>query len=264
MLPILLNLGPIKIYSYGLFLFLGIFAGLYWFWKIGRDEHWDEIALFDGYFISLFWYFFVGRISYTFFNTSFDTWIKIFAILSYPGINIFGGLAGVLIFMILWGRKQSWDMGKMFDVLSVVLSTVLVFASFGALLNGTNPGIESSLGIVHPGDTLKRIPVDLWMWIWSLVSFAIVSRVRKQFRFYSWYKGDASVAKDGLAALTYIALWGGYFLTAGFMDDGARYMRIPVQSITGFWVIIISGCMIYLQSGKNRGEALLNKILRRK
>ena len=64
MLPILIELGPIKIYAFGVCLTLGIFLALYFWWKMGREEHFDEISLFDSYFLSLIVFLISGRLGY--------------------------------------------------------------------------------------------------------------------------------------------------------------------------------------------------------
>jgi len=41
----------------GVMLALAFLAGLYWWWKMGRVEHWAEISLLDAYFLATmpFW-----------------------------------------------------------------------------------------------------------------------------------------------------------------------------------------------------------------
>jgi len=255
MLPILISVGPIKIYSMGVFLFLGLFAGLYWWWKIGRDEHWEETRLFDSYFLSLISFFVGGRAVYVLTHPELYSIARALGILAYPGINWVGGIAIAGVMMWFLSRRFEWEGWKVFDAWATVLSTVMLIASVGAILNGSNPGRVVPWGLSYPGSMDKHIPVDIWTFLWSLISFATVSRVRKYFRFYSWYKGDASVAKDGLAGLVLVMLSGFYYLVAGIIDANIYYW--------GAILILISGCMIVLRSGKNRGSELLDKLLRR-
>jgi len=64
MLPVLLQIGPVKIYAMGVMLAVGMVLSLYWWWKMGRDEHWEEIALFDTFFLAVLAFFVLGRIGY--------------------------------------------------------------------------------------------------------------------------------------------------------------------------------------------------------
>ena len=263
MLPILLKLGPITIYAYGLFFAFGVFAGLYWFWKIGRDEHWEENILFDTYFIALFIYLVVGRMAYVMVHPELYNLGKAISILAYPGIVSSVGILAASIVVLLLARKAEWEEWKVMDGWVVVVSTVLVITSIGAILNGSLPGVVSNtFGYIHPGDTVARIPGDVWSFIWSLITFGIVSRVRKNFRFYAWYKGEASVAKDGLAALCFGVMVGGYYLIAGVMLEGSRLGVVPIMSLIGLGLVLCFSFMIYWRGGKNRGEVILARFKR--
>ena len=253
MLPILLKLGPITIYSYGVFLTLGLFAGLYWFWKMGRDEHWEETWIFDTYFVSVFLYLFVGRLVYVIFNPQMHNFLQALSILSHPGMSVIGGLIATLLVVLFLSRKAEIDMWKVMDSWSVVISIVLVIVSVVAILNGSMPGIQSSMfGYIHPGDNVPRLSGDLWTFVWSLISFGVVSRVRKNFRFYSWYKGEASVAHDGLAALILLCLSGMYAMVLGFIVEGSRIWVIPKTTIVGILILFIGLALIYFRSGKSK------------
>lgn len=264
MLPILLKLGPITIYAYGVFLAIGVFAGLYWFWKIGRDEHWEETKLFDMYFVALFTYFVVGRIAYVLLHPELYELGKALSLLAYPGIVNSVGILGASLVVGVMSRRAEWEEWKVMDGWVVVVATVLVIASLGAILNGSLPGrVSESFGYIHPGDTVARIPGDVWSFIWSLVTFGTVSRVRKNFRFYAWYKGEASVAKDGLAALAFGVLAGVYYLGAGLILEGNNLWVVPVRSLVGLGLMVFFGFVIYWRGGKNRGEALFTRFKRK-
>ncbi len=264
MLPILVSFGPVRIYSYGLLLLLALFVGLYWWWKIGRDEHWDETKLFDIFFVAVFTYFVFGRIGYVLTHPDLQNFVNALGMLAHPGISVSVGAIASVVVVIVLAKRHDWEGWKVADAVAVVLATIMVIGSLGAILNGSNPGIVSEWGIVHPGQTEKRIPVDVLAFVWSLVTFGVVSRVRKNFRFYSWYKGEASVAKEGLAALTFGLLLGIYWLSSGFVDDGVRIYGVAVLSLVGLAIGVVAGCMIYLRSGKNRGEELLAKLRRKR
>lgn len=251
MLPILLSLGPIKIYSYGLFLTIALFVGLYWFWKIGRDEHWVETKLFDTYFLAIISYFVVGRLTYVMFNPDLHNFVRAFALFAHPGLYVVAGLMGALLTTILIARRNEWELWKVLDAWAVVVSTIFVIGSIGAILGGGNPGLVSQqLGYIHPGDTVPRLPLDTLTFVWSLITFGVVSRVRKNFRFYSWYKGDASVARDGLALLMWVGLGGMYGIIYGLLSEGMRLWIVPVWSVVGLAVTLSSIFMIYWRSGR--------------
>lgn len=250
MLPVLVSLGPVKIYSMGVALTLGLFLGLFYWWKLGRDEHWDEIGLFDGFFLGLIAFFIFGRLGYVALHfEDLGTVYRLIAFLVYPGISYAAGIAGSLAALISFGRSKEWDMWKLLDIAAVVLPLILFFGFAGSLLNGSNPGRAMPFGLIFPGVEGRRFPVDIWGMIWSLITFGVAVRVRKNFRFYGWYKGTSSVAKDGLAAIVTLGLSGFYALVAGFLDDGFFWYWLPVMSVVGLGALVISGISIYRRVG---------------
>lgn len=253
MLPILIELGPIRIYSYGFFMFIGLFLGLFWWWKMGRDEHFDEVALFDSAFVSMFIYFIIGRITYvmTYWNGS--SLSQTMALFARPGIVPWVGIVGVFLFLSIFSRIRRWNVWRVYDVLVVALSVVLTFASFGGFLNGSNPGKEfKTLSVLYIGVENPVFPVDAIGVIWFFVTFIIVSRVRKNFRFYLWYKAEKGNTKDGLASLVFGVSVGLYYMIRGVVDDGALLVsRISYMSVLGLVLFLVSIAMIVKFSGKS-------------
>lgn len=206
---------------------IGLFIALYFWWKMGREEHFDEIPLFDSYFLSLLVFVGLGRLGYVLLHwADLGTLYRTLAILAFPGINVpIGGVAS-LGFIILFARERGWEVEKTLDSWVVTLSTILVFGGFGGLLNGGG---------------VNRM-VDLWTLGWAIATFVVVSRVRKNFRFYTWYKGEASSAKEGLAGLVFAMLLGIYYLGMGFV--------YPFNWGVGGLLIVGSGYSIYQRIGR--------------
>ena len=252
MLPILVSLGPVKIYSYGVMMAIGLFLSLYFWWKMGRDEHFDEIALFDGFFLSVITYLISGRAGYVVLHTdAVGTVYRSLAILAYPGINTVIGLVGVVIFMILFARSQNWDEWKVVDAMVVSLTMALLFGSIGAVLNGTNPIWQ----------------VNAYGAIWAFITFLVVSRVRKNFRFYAWYKAGSSMAQEGLATLIFLMAIGIYYVGVSFLDQlNWKISIIPGETIVGVVIMAISGYLISRRVGRRENTlwGKLSNIIRRK
>lgn len=255
MLPILISLGPVKIYSYGVVMIIGFFLSLYWWWKMGRDEHWDEISLFDGFFLSTIIFLLFGRIGYVLLHMEeVGTLYRSLAFLAFPGISAQVGIVACTIFMILFARSQGWQVWKVMDSYVVALAILLVLSGLGGLLNGSNPGIEANWGMMYPGETVARVPVDIWIFVWSIITFATVSRVRKNFRFYEWYKGEASVAKEGLATLIFLISVGLYYVVTGFINQIEWNLGVvPGESLLGLLMMGLGGYLISQQVGRRDG-----------
>ena len=268
MLPILFSLGPVKVYSYGLMLAVGLFFGLYFWWKMGRDEHFGEIELFDGFFISLIIFGIAGRLGYVIMNFSeVGTLYRSLAVLSFPGINAPLGIIAATVFMVLFSRSHNWHEWKVMDSFSVVLSEILAFAGIAGFLNGSLPGRAVSWGLMYPGQEITRIPVDIWLFLWGFVTFAIVSRVRKNFRFYAWYKGESSMAQEGLASLVFLLSIGVLYFVMGFLIDSRwKIINIPGEVLLGLLLTISAVLLIERRVGRREATiwGKLMNIIRRK
>lgn len=199
---------------------------------MGRDEHFDEIALFDGFFLSSIVYLVAGRIGYVLLHLSeLGTLYRSLALLAYPGINAAIGIVVAIIFMVLFARGHGWHEWKTLDALAVALSMMLILGGLGAVLNGSNPAWQA----------------NVWLLVWAIVTFALVSRVRKNFRFYAWYKGESSMAAEGLASLIFVFSVGIYYL-------GMQ------QFIVGGLCVVISAFLIYKRVGR-RDATLWGKLV---
>ncbi len=234
MLPILLSLGPVKVYAYGVFVVIGIFLGLYWWWKMGRDEHWDEISLFDSYFLSLLFFGILGRLGYVALHFGdLGTLYRSLAILAFPGMSSVIGIIASTVFLFFFARNQGWDVWKMMDAYVVTLSLILVFGGVGEIFNVPN--------WLSGG----------WSILWAFATFIIVSSVRKNFRFYAWYKAEASVVREGLATLIFGMAIGIYYLVAPWLSPSSwKFKMIPGLFFVGLLIVILSGYLIYRRVGR--------------
>lgn len=234
-------------------MFVGMFLGLFWWWRIGRDEHLDEVKLFDMGFMAMMSFIIVGRLGYvlTRWGELSGIWQAI-AMFAYPGFVFWLGSVGAFASLVIGAKAKSWDEWKALDIFAVSTSVVMIFASIGGLLNGSNPGIEvARYGMRYPGVDGLVFPVDLLGIVWFVLLFLVVSRVRKNFRFYQWYKVEQSKVSNGLAFLTYLAMIGMYYALRSMVDDVKLHLAgIPVMLLIGVGVFVFSLIMIYIRSGR--------------
>lgn len=203
---------------------------------MGRDEHFDEIALFDGFFLATLIYFVAGRVGYVIFHIAeVGTLYRSLAILVYPGINVIVGILAAIVFVMMFARAHGMEVWKVMDAMVVALSIALIFGGLGGVLNGS--GVNRA--------------VDLWGLVWAIVTFVVVSRVRKNFRFYSWYKGEASSAAEGLAGHVFLLLVGIYFAVAAWIAQSSWHVwKVPGELLVGLAIIFLSVGMIRRRAGK--------------
>ncbi len=250
MLPILISIGPFKLYTLGLIAPLAVFFGLFAIWKRGKELHFEEKDLFDAIFSVIWWMFVGARVGYVLvhaFDFGWDVfgWLNIFG---RPGWYFPGGLIAAGFAFISESGKRKWDLFQLLDVAVVGLVLTQAVIALGMFLSGLGYGIPTNLfiGMQFPGVFDRRYPVQLlellsfggcFVYLWQAESF---------YRTYAWYKKNRSQAATGFLVSVYLIWWG---LTA----TAASLLRTPELVVYG----IPGGALIPFVLGVGGGIALL-------
>ncbi len=147
MLPILLSIGPVHLYSLSFFLVLGWCVFSLVFWKALRKEAVEEERIFDLMFWATLVAFVAARIGFILLHPELfsDSILKMFALWVVPGLAVYPGLiAGVLTAVIL-GKGKGLRAAQVADALAFALPGSLAIGAIGALLGGSVVGIETKL-----------------------------------------------------------------------------------------------------------------------
>lgn len=217
---------------------VGVVLSMYYWWKMGRDEHLEEISLFDTYFLALLSYYVFGRVGYTLANWGeLGELGKALAVLAHPGLHELVGLTGAILVVAGIAKAKDWEFWKIMDMAAVSVALLSIFVTMGGLVNGQ---VVWWMGVA--------------MTVYSMLSFVMTLRVRKNFRFYAWYKGEASVAREGLASLLALALLGLW------LAGSAWYPSLAGWQLSGGLVMMVSaGWLILQRSGRKVGMLIKRK-----
>ncbi len=137
MLPVLLDLGFIKIYTFGVFLMLSFFWGSFLLWKNIRLTAFSEEDIFDGLFLSLAGGLFFGRLFYVLLNfKDFGfSFLKFILINGYPGLNFYGALFGSIIVLYVFFRQKKIKFSQVIDYFMGPLFVALGFSFLGSFFS---------------------------------------------------------------------------------------------------------------------------------
>ncbi|MEN9328138.1 MAG: prolipoprotein diacylglyceryl transferase [Candidatus Parcubacteria bacterium] len=213
MLPVLLDLKFVKIYTFGLFLVLAFFWSSFLLWKNSRLTSYKEEDIFDGLFVSLLGALFVGRIFYVVFH--FDKFgfnlMKFLLINGYPGLNLYGCLLGGFIAMALFSNPKKFSF---FEVLDYVISPIFLalgIGKLGAFFSGVEVGAKTKfpLAIKYVNfDGLRHLTPfyeSILFFIAAYLSYQIMYSVRRGllkkgflFYFFIWFFSLTTLAFDTL------------------------------------------------------------------
>lgn len=256
MLPVLFSFGPITIYSFGLFLFLGFIAGLFVIWKRSREENFEEDKIFDAVIYTALLAIIGSRLVYVLFNLgafgfNLISWINL---IGKPGFSLIGAFLGALAGLIVQANKKKWDFYEFSDIVVLGANLMFVFGWFGAFLNGTGYGIEteSFLGVSFNGLYDKRHPVQLYSLLLYLASFIYLWWAESKYRTFDWYSRGKGGAKPGFILYSFIILSGIFGLVTNVLSpQSAHFAGLGV----GIWLwslIFLAGLIgLYLRSGRN-------------
>lgn len=183
MLPILFTIGPIKIYTFGVFLVLALFWGSYLLWKLIRLTSFKEEDIFD----SLFWVLagglFLGRLTYVLLNLK-DfgfNFLKFILINGYPGISLYGAIAGGLLTLYLFCHFKKIKFSELIDYFIAPFVLALSLGKLGSFFSGNEVGYESlffAFGVILTYKILFQIRKEkfthgfnllFFIWYFSLV-----------------------------------------------------------------------------------------------
>ncbi|MDD3074511.1 MAG: prolipoprotein diacylglyceryl transferase [Eubacteriales bacterium] len=195
MYPVLFEIGPLKVYSYGLMMALGILAAIFVARKIAPKIGIDSEKITDMATFAV-----LGGLvgSYVNFVISYD-WSKFTAnplgILRFweGGLVFLGGLIGGTVFAILYIRRQKWPLWEVADICAISVPLAYGFGRIGCFFAGCCYGIPSDLpwAITFPkswaitfGEALvPRHPTQIYSMLlgFGLAAFAYFFRKKRRF-----------------------------------------------------------------------------------
>lgn len=228
MLPSLLQLGPVHISSYGVFVALAFFMLAYMVWKWTHDRGFAEEKVFDNLVVTSIFAFLGARIYFavTHWDLFAPSILRFFLMWRFPGLSLLGALVGGLGALFIYGKQQKLAIPVLWDAYGNALPWVMMFISFGYFLDGTIVGKETTLptGLPHPGLSGNRHPVALYALVIALLLGIILQFLKK------WLvTRDSPKGQVGWMALVFLGL--SQFILAFFRADLIYWDGLSISHI---------------------------------
>lgn len=238
MLPVLLDLKFVKIYTFGVFLVLGFFWSSFLLWRNIRLTSYKEEDVFDGLFLSLFGGLFVGRLIYVVLNFNdfgFDI-LKFILINGYPGISLIGAILGALFTLYGFFALRKIDFSEIIDYFISPLFIGLVFGKLGSFFSGAEVGAKTSffLRVRYAAYEGLRHLTPLY----EAIFFAIAAYVSYRLLF--------EIRKERLKQGTLLMFFFWFLALAYFVFDSLKERTLYLQGISFNW--LASGLMLLTTS----------------
>ncbi len=186
--PILLNLGFLKIYTYGFCIAIGFIIAVNIFIKKAKSYGYDEKFL-ENLIFSIFFAGLLGaRGLYIIINFKFfyQNPIEIFKIWN-GGLVFFGGFIVGFIFLIFYLKKYKIPLFNITDLLTINIPLAHAFGRIGCFMAGCCYGKETNsiLGVVYKNQNclapinIKLLPVQLFEAIFNFSLFFFLYKYSK-------------------------------------------------------------------------------------
>lgn len=255
MLPILIDLGPIQIRSFGVFLVLAFLLATFVLWREGQKQGYNEEKLLDLALISIFSGFIGARVYYVLtnwvyysgrFGDAFKFWEG--------GLAFHGALLGG--FVGVWGftRRNKWPFLQVADFASLAVLLGEIVGKIGSLLNGDDYGLQSKLpwAMQIPGVIGRRHPSPIYEAIILLIIYIFLL---KKYRVKE---------RSGGIFFSFLTSLGVGRLVSEIFRDNPTYILGLKEGFWGGSVLVLLGSSglywFYRQGVKSEIKALLERL----
>lgn len=255
-----LDLGPIQIYWYSIFIFIGMLVACCLIYKEAKKREIDEEFLVNLTFNTIIIGIIGARLYYVLFNLSYylDNPIEIFQIWN-GGLAIHGGIITGLLFIIYYSKKHEVNLWKLLDIIVVGLIIAQAIGRWGNFFNSeaygsiTTAAHLKSLGIprfIIDGMYILgeyRQPTFFYESVWCFFGFLAMLIIRR----YKYLK---------IGQLTsFYLIWYGIirFIIEAMRTDSLMLGPLKMAQIVSL-VFIISGIIIFIKSSKTNQKELYN------
>lgn len=249
MLPVLVDLKVFKIYTFGIFLLLAFFWSLFLVWKNAHLTSYKEETIFDGIFLSLFGGILGGRLAYVGFHFNqfqFDV-LKFILVQAYPGISLYGAIAGFALVLFLFLRAKKIKFLEASDYIVPAAFLAIAIGKLGSFFSGVEVGSPTKffIAIKYANfDGLRHLTSfyeSIFFFVGAVLSYRLLFLIRKdQFKkgtslfFFFWFMSFVYILFDPLKSgrvLLFnlsVNMMVSAILLLTFTSYFLYYMRIPI------------------------------------
>ena len=250
MYQILLQIGPITIFSLWVMIGIGIFMGLLTIYKLTPHARLKLQFLSDhsltiflaGLIISrILWV--IAHYELYFYDFGINQFIHLFFIWD-KGLSPWGAILGTTLCFLYIARKKGEDWLRWFDVISIGILTILTFANIGTLLDGRNFGRETDLpwGVIIE-NSLYAVPIHPTQVYATLYCGFLALGLYHMFQ-------NKIAKKSGNIGLLAINIYSLFRFLEEFLRGDESIMIGPLRGaqIAAILAFIVSATLLYVQN----------------
>lgn len=256
MFPIIFSIGPFTLFTFNIFLLLGVVGGAFVFWRRAHSEHFEDDEVFDVMIISSVMSLIVSRIVYIALHLQtifmdLKGWMEV---ISKPGFDEFTALIVGLWYVWFLSRRKKWDAYELADFGAIAVSFTLIFIWIGRFFAGTFVGDVTALpiGMNFPNVFDKRHPTQLYFALGFLLLYIILLWLEKRYRFFQWYRAGKHMANSGFVLSVFLMYYGLIHFLLSFVDV-QQMVVLGIRLDLFFYILmmIYGAVLLFLRSGLN-------------
>lgn len=236
-----------KIYSLGLFVFVGVLTSSFIIWRRLSDLGYKEEKVIDMILGMGIFAFLLGRLIYVLINwEQFGMWTKIIDLGKYPGFSLWGVILGCFWGLRWFTKKEKWDFWQVADEVTFGLLPMLVLLLVGCFFDGCILGRPTSMpwGIFFAGSMLRRQPVALFLALGLIAVWYLLLRIERRWRLWNWYRSK----QEGFIFLSGLMLSSLFGFLLAFLSESKLYLQM--FEVGGLFVgVVVSFVVLFKRSG---------------
>jgi len=181
MYPIICQIGPFTVYSYGLAMALAFLVCIFLARIQAPRAGIDPNKVFDLSFLVLIGGIIGGRFLYVVLNLSyFLEYPKEISMLHRGGLAWFGAITFATMAGIIFFKRNKWHVLKSIDFFAPYIALGHAIGRIGCFLNGCCYGRPASWGIYFPAHDARLIPTQLISTLYLIIIFLILRFLQKK------------------------------------------------------------------------------------
>lgn len=254
MYPILLQLGPVTIYSLWIFIGVGLFTALLIINKLAKKNRLKlqfladySLAIFFGGLIMSRIFYVVRNYDYYFYDFNLNRFAELFYVWD-KGLSVWGGISGILLSLVYFCKRNGENTLKWLDVMSVSILGAMSVADIGAFLDGRNYGNETNLpwGVMIE-NSIFAVPIHP-VQVYAAIYTALIALTLTQL-------STRKIARtDGNTAILAMTAYAVFRFLEEFMrgDESNIFAGMREAQIYALLAAAAGGILLYVRFGKKK------------
>ncbi|MFC1655909.1 prolipoprotein diacylglyceryl transferase [Patescibacteria group bacterium] len=256
MYPVILEIGPIIVYSLWLFAGIALLASVFMFEYLARLKRLHMNFIYHHSLAIFIWGLVGSRLLYVLINFqvyfpdfTLSSFLRILYIWNDKGLSLIGALLGIGISLLYFSIKEKEQTKRWLDIFSISVITGLGIGHLGTFLDGSAYGRETSLpwGMVFDSPSIKYAvpihPVQLYAALYSIIIVVVLYLLYRKSKF-----------KAGVIAAAGIISYMSMTFLSGFLrgDDVFVFLGLRDEQIFALATLILTGTYLFLRYNKKR------------